>query len=322
MPWPTNWADIFGDDNPPTIEVGFGNARYLAHLASLNPGSNFLGLEISNHALDFAARRLTRAGIHNTCLIRARAAMFFWLVCTDASIQSVHINFPDPWPKAAHQGRRLVDRRFIHLLAARVVSRGTIRVATDDGDYASSINRDMHLSPYFDEMQNPLDKESTHPGVQTKYELKAISSGRECHYLYWRRNAIAIQNKIPILEEFAMPHVILSTPLPLLEIGQIFEPHTFRTGEITVRFIDFFHSVRHDQAVVDTYIAEGDLDQRVMMMIKRKGDAEFLITLRETGFPRPTAATHYANKCLAELIVSMHAKAEIVKHNLQNAKND
>ncbi len=119
-----------------------------------------------------------------------------------------------------------------------------------------------------------------------------------------------------------MPHVILSTPLPLMEIGQLFEPITYRTGETIVRFIDFFHSVRYDQAVVDTYIAEGDLEQRVMMTIKRKGDAQFLITLRETGFPRPTAATHYANKCLAELIVSMHAKAEIVKHNLQRVEDN
>ncbi len=119
-----------------------------------------------------------------------------------------------------------------------------------------------------------------------------------------------------------MPHVVVSTPLPLMEIGHIFKPVTNQVGSTTVRFIDFFHSVHYDQAVVDTYVAEDELEQRVLMMIKRKGDDRYLISLRETGFPRPTPATHLAIRYLAELIVSMHAKAEIVNHNLGHIEDE
>jgi hypothetical protein len=112
---------------------------------------------------------------------------------------------------------------------------------------------------------------------------------------------------------------MISTPLPLMEIGHLYEPVNFTEGPVSIRFVDFFHSVRYDQAVIDTYIAEGDLEQRVLLTIKGKSNSRFLIAMRETGFPRPTPATHIAIRRLAEMIVSMHAKAKIEHHNLKQA---
>jgi len=242
--------------------------------------------------------------------------MFFWLVCANSSIQSVHINFPDPWPKAAHENRRLVSRRFLEMVAARLEPGGLMQLATDDRSYASEMSRRLLESPYFEECDGRSARNPSLPAVQTKYELKAISDGRECHYLVSCRNRSAVGDAVPALEELEMPHVIINSPMPLLEIGQRFEPAEFSTGSINVRLIDFFHSVRYDQAVVDTHIAEGELEQRVMVTIKRKSGDDYILTLRETGFPRPTPATHFAVLSLAEMIVSMHAKAEIIRHNL------
>jgi tRNA (guanine-N7-)-methyltransferase len=315
MPWPTDWLSIFDTAQSPIIEVGFGNARYLAHLATSNPKSNIIGLEISNHGLDYAASRLDRSAINNTRLIRARAYMFFWLVCPSASVKSIHINFPDPWPKAGHSERRLVNEKFLKLLSARIERGGLINIATDDEDYALSMTSNFLESRYFEEASASQNRQKAR--VRTKYELKAITDGRQCHYLCWRRNELANQDEIPRLEELDMPHAVVSTPLSLMEIGHIFGPVTHQVGSITVRFIDFFQSLHFDQAVVDTYVAEGELEQRVMMMIKRRGDDRYLISLKETGFPRPTPATHLATRYLAELVVSMHAKAKIVNHNLR-----
>jgi tRNA (guanine-N7-)-methyltransferase len=289
----------------------------LIQLAIDNPNSNVIGIEISNRALDQAVLRVRKAGIENIRLVRARAYMFFWLVCANSSIRSVHINFPDPWPKAAHENRRLVSRRFLNLLAARLEPGGLIQLATDDSSYASAMSRRLLESPCFDDCEGRSARNPSLPTVQTKYEIKAINDGRECHYLVSCRNRSAVADAVRPIEELEMPHVIINSPMPLLEIGQRFEPAEFSTGSITVRFVDFFHSVRYDQAVVDTYAAEGELEQRVMVMIKRKSGDDFILTLRETGFPRPTPATHYAVLSLAEMIVSMHARAEIIRHNLK-----
>jgi tRNA (guanine-N7-)-methyltransferase len=321
LPWPADWAQIFGKQESPIVEVGFGNASYLTRLALDNPDSNVIGLEISNHALDKAAIKIHRSDIKNIRLIRARALMFFWLTCANSSVQSIHVNFPDPWPKAAHKDRRLVNRRFLDLSAARLVNHGLIRIATDDADYASSINRGLLKSPYFEKVDDAVSRSLFFPDVRTKYELKAIRDGRACHYLVWRRNDVTTRNEIPVLQELKMPHAIISTPLPLMEIGHLYEPVNYSEGPISVRFVDFFHSVRYDQAVVDTYIAEGDLEQRVLLTIKGKSNSRYLVTLRETGFPRPTPATHIAIRRLAEMLVSMHAKAKIERHNLKQAAN-
>ncbi|MGB3714716.1 MAG: tRNA (guanosine(46)-N7)-methyltransferase TrmB [Candidatus Promineifilaceae bacterium] len=321
LPWPTDWGQIYGRPESPIVEVGFGNASYLTRLALDNPDSNVIGLEISNHALDKAAFKIHKAGIQNIRLIRARAFMFFWLTCADSSIQSIHINFPDPWPKAAHKDRRLVNRRFLDLVAARLETHGMIQIATDDADYASSINSGLLKSPYFEKAGDEVAWRTFLPKVRTKYELKAIRDGRVSHHLVWRRNDVTTRNEIPMLEELNMPHVIISTPLPLMEIGHLYEPVNYTDGQVSVRFVDFFHSVRYDQAVVDTYIAEGDLEQRVLLTIKGKSNNRYLVTMRETGFPRPTPATHTAIQRLAEMIVSMHAKAKIERHNLRRAAN-
>ena len=95
-------------------------------------------------------------------------------------------------------------------------------------------------------------------------------------------------------------------------------PTVHRRQDSIIRFIDLFHSQLFEQALVDTYIIEGELEQRVMLMIKRKGENRYLIALRETGFPRPTPATHLAAMRLAEKIISMDEQAEIVNHNLKS----
>ncbi len=114
-----------------------------------------------------------------------------------------------------------------------------------------------------------------------------------------------------------MPHATVYLPLNLEEVTRKIEPVQFTSGEMAIRFIDFFHSSRSGMVVVDTYVSEGDLEQRVMLSIKERKNNIFLISLRETGFPRPTSATHYAIHYLAEIIASMHERSEISEDNLQ-----
>jgi hypothetical protein len=114
-----------------------------------------------------------------------------------------------------------------------------------------------------------------------------------------------------------MPHAITRTSLSLEEIGAGFSSSVHQTSKSTIRFIDCFQSQLHDQVLVDTYMSEGELEQRVMLMIKRKGKGRVIISLRETGFPRPTPGTHQAAFLLAQQIVSMDPHAAIERHNLR-----
>ncbi|MFN2188588.1 MAG: tRNA (guanosine(46)-N7)-methyltransferase TrmB [Candidatus Promineifilaceae bacterium] len=316
MPWPSDWTSLFGSSKKPIVEVGFGNGRFLKSLAQNNPHANIIGLEISNRGLTSAAQRLERAQIQNVYLIRARAYMFFWLVCKPSSICEVIVNFPDPWPKDGHSHRRLIGPKFIRLISSRLEPGGRLKAATDDSNYASDIRSFLMESPYFEDA--PDDEEYLRGGIQTKYEQNAVQDGRQCEYMAWKRNDIAFRENIAPIQEIVMPHVVIRTSHSLEEIGRRFMPTVHRRQDSIIRFIDLFHSQLFEQALVDTYIIEGELEQRVMLMIKRKGENRYLIALRETGFPRPTPATHLAAMRLAEKIISMDEQAEIVNHNLKS----
>jgi tRNA (guanine-N7-)-methyltransferase len=314
MPWPTDWTELFGRPGSVIVEVGFGNGQYLLELAALNLSSNILGLEISSKALNRAADKILRGGIENVQLVRARAYSFFWLVCAPRSLAEIHINFPDPWPKRSHGNRRLVGTGFAALAASRLKPGGLIRVASDDGGYLLSVKQVLGRSTYFEEGSSEA-RTANEPSSLTKYELKAHDEGRKCFYARFIRNVNTVDESFPPLEE-TMPHAIISTPLSVEEIGRQFDPATYQADSWTVRFIDFFVSTKREQAVVDTYIAEGGLEQRVLLMIKPKRERQFIISLRETGFPRATPATHVATLRLAEHLAAMHPEGEIVRHNI------
>ncbi len=317
MPWPTDWSHLFGREGSPIVEIGFGSANYLLSLATERPEANVLGLEISNQSLIRAQRKLDRSQVDNVRLIRGKAHMFFWLLCRKASVHSVHINFPDPWPKAAHSSRRLVNNRFLTLLASRVIGGGLIHVATDDAIYANSIAHEFVRSPHFDNTRREVYRIDSLRTVQTKYELQAKTMNRPRYYFEWKRNNHNWVIEIPLPKEHDMPHATVYLPLNLEEVTRRIEPAQFTSGEMAIRFIDFFRSSRSGMVVVDTYVSEGDLEQRLMLSIKERKNNIFLISLRETGFPRPTSATHYAIHYLAEIIASMHERSEISEDNLQ-----
>lgn len=319
LPWPTDWIGLFGRDGPLVVEVGFGNGGYLLDIAASQPKANVIGLEISNRSLKNGEKKLSREGQDNILLVRARANMFLWLLCDKATVSGIIINFPDPWPKASHSHRRLVNTRFLNLAASRMDISGVIQIATDHSDYASSISMALMHSPYFDNMLGANYSTDTRHRVNSKYEAKAIHDGRPCYYFKWRRNKIKVANEFPIIEELDMPHAVVYTPLTLKDMNRRFKPGEWTSEVGTVRIIDMFYSRRRKSGVIDAYVREGDLEQRVMLAVKSRKNSVYIIYLHETGHPRPTPATQFAILCLAEILANMHPEAVVRQHNLGTA---
>ena len=124
-------STLFGNRLPVELEIGPGKGGFLLKRASARPEVNLLAIEWAKpHAL-YAADRAYRAGLANVCVIHGDATAVLPRL-TPASIQRVHIYFPDPWPKRRHRKRRLARVPF--LLAVREVLRlgGWLGLLTDD----------------------------------------------------------------------------------------------------------------------------------------------------------------------------------------------
>ncbi len=150
LPWPTEWATIYGRDARLVVEIGFGNGRFLLTQAQQRPEVNFLGLEIATPSMDRTEARMRAAGLSNVRLIRATAQSVLWALCQPASLNGITINFPDPWPKATHTHRRLISSSFLALLASRMADGADLDIATDHADYGNWIAEQLQACQLFD----------------------------------------------------------------------------------------------------------------------------------------------------------------------------
>jgi tRNA (guanine-N7-)-methyltransferase len=106
----------------------------------------------------------------------------------EASLESVTVNFPDPWPKARHARRRLFTEEFFGTAARKLAPAGRLFLATDDASYARQAVEQATLVPELasEHPGTPWLSESPYPN-RTRYEKKWIEEGRSLHYLIYRR---------------------------------------------------------------------------------------------------------------------------------------
>jgi len=127
-------------DRPLEIEIGSGKGTFLLQQGALQPDVNFLGIEYARefylYGADRIRRRMEASGeLSNVRMLNTDASELVRWRVPDAVATVIHLYFPDPWPKARHHKRRMVQDAFL-LQARRVlVPGGELRIVTDHADY-------------------------------------------------------------------------------------------------------------------------------------------------------------------------------------------
>jgi tRNA (guanine-N7-)-methyltransferase len=135
------------------------------------------------------ARRIAKAGDPNIRLICARGEDVLQEGLADASVATFWINFSDPWPKARHHRRRLIQAPLVRQLAKRLVPGGQLHVATDDVPYAMHIEDVLRSEPLLENaLPAPFLREIPGRPV-TAYETMWRAEGRPLHFFIHRRRA-------------------------------------------------------------------------------------------------------------------------------------
>ena len=140
---------LFGRAAPCVLEIGFGNGDALVSMAAESPDRNFLGVEVHVPGVGHCLLAIERLGLTNVRLLMQDAMEVLRDGLPDQSLLGVHLFFPDPWHKKRHHKRRLVQSRFVALLAARLAPGGYFHVATDWPEYAVHIDTLIGESPAF-----------------------------------------------------------------------------------------------------------------------------------------------------------------------------
>jgi tRNA (guanine-N7-)-methyltransferase len=132
---PVIWAEIYGNDHPVELEIGMGKATFLTEQAKAQPNVNFFGIEWASWFWRSGSDRLRRNGCTNARTIRAEALFFLREHVPDDSLTVLHVYFPDPWPKARHHKRRLIQAPFMEQALRALIPGGRLQVVTDHKGY-------------------------------------------------------------------------------------------------------------------------------------------------------------------------------------------
>lgn len=131
-----DFKKIFKNDNPVTLEIGFGMGKSLVEMAKKSPEKNFLGIEVHGPGVGACLADLGDAGITNLRLMNHDAVEVLEFMIPDSSLSTFQLYFPDPWHKARHNKRRIVQTKFMEDMRQKLVLGGVIHMATDWENYA------------------------------------------------------------------------------------------------------------------------------------------------------------------------------------------
>ena len=186
---PVTATRLFGDDRPLHLEIGFGAGEHLAFRADLLPDHGFIGCEPFLNGVATALTRV-RDGALGNVRIHMGDALDVLRRLPDGSLSFLYLLHPDPWPKARHAKRRMVNDGPVELFAAKLKPGGELRIATDHPVYLDWMLMVMqrHRSTFEWLAETPRDFLERPGGwPATRYEEKAVREGRRAYALRYRR---------------------------------------------------------------------------------------------------------------------------------------
>ena len=182
-----NFAEIFGNTNPVTVEVGFGMGQATAQIAADHPDMNYLGIEVHVPGVGRLLGDIKRRQLKNLFIIEHDAIEVLETMIPDGSLEALHIFFPDPWPKKKHHKRRLMQRPRTDLLASKLIAGGYLYFVTDWTEYAESALEELSATKG---ISNKYDGFAPHQEwrPRTKFEQKGLDAERKISELFFVRD--------------------------------------------------------------------------------------------------------------------------------------
>ena len=188
VPTQVDWDQIFGRQAPRFLEIGFGMGGATAEIARAHPQQDYLGIEVHRPGVGNLLKLIEQDGLTNLRLMTHDAVDVVEQMIATESLDGILIFFPDPWHKARHHKRRLIQPEFVRKLVTRLKPGGTIHCATDWENYAEQMLEVLSAEPA---LENTAADYAPRPAYRplTKFENRGLRLGHGVWDLVFRRKA-------------------------------------------------------------------------------------------------------------------------------------
>ena len=180
---------LFGQPAPLHFEIGFGGGEHLAERADMLPDHGFIGCEpfvngVAQALTHVREKQLTNVRLHHGDALEVLSRV------PDGALSFLYLLHPDPWPKARHAKRRMMNDGPVDLVAAKLKPGGEFRFGTDHPVYLRHALMVMrrHTEQFEWLVEGPQSWQNRPGGwTETRYEAKARRLGHEVWYFRYRR---------------------------------------------------------------------------------------------------------------------------------------
>ena len=174
-------ARLFSRNQPLEVELGSGDSSFLVEYARRHPERNFIGVERLLGRLRKLDRKGRRAGLTNLRGVRIESSYFLEYLLPPHSMVTLHIYFPDPWPKRKQRRHRLINERFPALAGQALAAGGQVYLRTDDQDYFEQMVGVFAASPLFRPVETPADLRALLTDFEKDFQARGIKTLRAAY---------------------------------------------------------------------------------------------------------------------------------------------
>jgi len=152
-----NTNALFANDNPVTLEIGFGMGKSLVEMAKAAPEINFIGIEVHKPGVGACIALAVEQDVSNLKVYEHDAIEILADCIANDSLDTVQLFFPDPWHKKKHHKRRIVSAEFVETIRQKLKVGGVFHMATDWENYAECMLEDMQSAQGYKNLSDSND---------------------------------------------------------------------------------------------------------------------------------------------------------------------
>ena len=180
-----SFGDLFTSQGPVTVDYGCGEGAFVLAMAKRHPTHNFLATERLALRVEKVCKTAARMHLRNIRVLRLENLYVARFILPLNAVSTSYVSFPDPWPKRAHQSRRLVQPEFLTAVRQTLVPGGELRLKTDDLPYFRWMEKVIAESEGWDRTNWPEEPELP----RTNFEARFIAQGLPIHSTILRKRA-------------------------------------------------------------------------------------------------------------------------------------